>query len=88
MKYLNFNTTTGNFRGTFILDTSIDAETVVYVNTEYWYPDGFHVIFYDGYKIIKQEYGFDGAHISFKIEDKNLNGHEITVFVAQNESFI
>lgn len=86
MKYLNFNTTTGTMRGVFTLDTSIDAETVVYLNTEYWYPNGFNVFFQDGYAHLEQDYKFDGERITFKITDKSLNGHMISVLITQKDN--
>jgi prepilin-type processing-associated H-X9-DG protein len=57
-------------RGSFIVDTSIDADTVIYINTEYYYPNGFNIVFSDGHKIFKQKFSFDGAHISFKITEE------------------
>jgi len=38
---MHFETTNSNLTAIYTVDTSIDAPTVLYLNTQYWYPDGY-----------------------------------------------
>ena len=44
---LNFDTTSSNFIATFTVNTSITLPTVVYANTEYYYPNGHSIVVTD-----------------------------------------
>jgi hypothetical protein len=49
---MNFATETGKFDGSFTLDKSVKGATVVYLNADYWYPNGYDytVAIDDGHK--------------------------------------
>jgi hypothetical protein len=38
---MNFSTETAKFEGNFRLDKSVKGATVVYLNADYWYPNGY-----------------------------------------------
>jgi len=38
---LNFDTASSNFKGTFLVDTSINAPTIVFKSDEYYYQNGY-----------------------------------------------
>jgi hypothetical protein len=38
---MNFDTETGIFTGVWTIEASIGAPTVIYLNTELWYPNGY-----------------------------------------------
>jgi len=41
LEQINFDKTTGDFKGEFVYDASIDAPTVLYFSSQFWYPQGF-----------------------------------------------
>jgi len=41
--FMNFNTLTGTYKADFTVNTAIDAPTVIYLNEEYYYPNGVRV---------------------------------------------
>ena len=47
---MQFDVDSGNFESRFILDTTIAQPSVLYYNTEYWYPTGFNLTLYKLYK--------------------------------------
>lgn len=44
---MKFNTMNGDFNGTYIVDTSINQPTILYMNDEIYYPHGSIITVYD-----------------------------------------
>lgn len=44
---MKFDSETASFNSNFVLDTSIEAPSLLYLNSEYWYPKGYILTFQD-----------------------------------------
>jgi len=78
----NFSMETSDFAAEFIVNTAIDAPTVVYVNQPYYYEAG-----YD-YKLSCEEEQVvvdtsDSRYIKFQVKDAALNGQKVTIEVIK-----
>jgi hypothetical protein len=38
---MNFSTVSGKFSGSYKVDAKVKGPTVVYLNADYWYPNGY-----------------------------------------------
>lgn len=74
---MDFNSTTSAFVGEFTVDTSITAPTVTYLNSEYWYPNGYtYTLMVNGKAPASKQYTVDVTdpqRLSIQFTDKALN---------------
>ena len=81
--FQNFNTYTGVFKADFTIDTTIDAPTVVYLNQQYFYPDGVVVSLHvDGEKVNASQVQIDFSdtrYYTFQVTDELLNGKSLSL---------
>ena len=77
---------TAHFDGAFIVDTSINAQSVLYTNMKYWYPHGRQVTVHcEGTKLTSDQVETDDSdesYFKFKVIDTSLNGKTIEVKVV------
>ena len=89
---MKFNDTTSNFDATFKVDTSINAPSVLYWNTQYWYPSGISIVVTDsqgGMLTDDKDYVVDhtlGSQVHLTIVNTELNGTNINVSVKSQVS--
>jgi len=80
-----FNSNTSALTATYTVNTDIAAPTVVYLNTEYWYPDGYgYDIVANGALVSSKQYTVDATdpqRLSITITDKALAKAKITITV-------
>ena len=81
--YMKFNVADALFHAIFVLDTAIQAPTLVYWNQEYWYPNGFTHSLVSGSQTVlteKVDYELDLATLGYakiKILNSALNGETL-----------
>ena len=57
---MHFETSNANFTAIYTINTDIDAPTIIYLNKQYWYPNGYdHSIKIDGEDPPVGSYSFD-----------------------------
>ena len=78
---MHFNTNNGVFKSEFIVDTSIDAPTVIHTNKEFWYPKGIKVDVtpHDKNTIIT----YDKNSVSVKVNNPELNGQTMKIHLRE-----
>ena len=83
---MNFNSDTSAFTGTYTVNTDITAPTVVYLNSEYWYPNGYtYTLTANGTKPASKQYTVDATdpqELSITFTDKALAGKVVTIAVT------
>ena len=80
----SFDTSNGDFTGEFILDSSINAPSVLYANTGYYYASGFTFALKDaqGIELNASDYALSypsDNYIQFQINNSSFNEQKITV---------
>lgn len=83
--HMHFATETGAFTAKFTLEVTVDAPTIVYLNEDYWYPNGydFHV-FVEGVQAPSSAYTIDVSnkkYLSIKFSETSYSGQTITINV-------
>ena len=77
--YQNFDMTTSSFSATFEVNTSINAQTVVYLNQKYYYPEGFNYT-----RSVPADVDVsDSRYIKFQITDPTINGNQVKITVTK-----
>lgn len=92
MTFSKFDTTNADYTSRFVVDTSIDAPTEIYLNEEYWYtlahnPYTFAVSM-DGVDLDpKTDYVFEQVENFLRIffTSEDFDNKEIEVRVTKNE---
>lgn len=83
---MNFNSATSAFAASYTVDTGIAAPTVVYLNTEYWYPNGYtYTLAANGSKPASKQYTVDSTdpqRLSITFTDKKLSKAVVTITVT------
>lgn len=83
---MTFDSKTAFFSSKYTVNTSIAAPTVVYLNTEYWYPDGYtYTLTANGVKPASKQYTVDSTdpqRLSITVTDKALQGNVINIEVT------
>jgi hypothetical protein len=88
---IKFNTTTGEFRASFTVDTSINAPTVIYTSDEYYYPNEYTMIVLntvgqeinDSDVVIKQ---VKHNYIGFQIVNSKYDNETVQVVIIPKAS--
>jgi len=83
---MNFNSDTSAFAGAWTVNTDIKAPTVVYLNSEYWYPNGYtYTLSVNGAKPASKQYTVDATdpqRLSITFTDKALQGKVVALSVT------
>jgi hypothetical protein len=83
---MTFDSKTSFFSSTYTVNTSIAAPTVVYLNTEYWYPNGYtYTLTANGVTPASKQYTVDSTdpqRLSITFTDKALHGQIINIAVT------
>ena len=81
--FQNFNTNDGVFKADIMVDASITAPNVLYLNKEHWYPHGVRVTLHvDGEALNETQVAIDfsdSRYYKFQVQDPQLNGKTINV---------
>ena len=85
LKTQEFDTASGNLKATFIVDTSINAPTIIYASKQHYYPNGYQLaITASGVSLEEGQYEVeanDDNHISVKVTDPKYQALELTIVV-------
>ena len=85
LRSMQFNTESSNFESSFDVNTSIQQPSVLYYNSQYWYPNGFNIVLYNSYELPLTEgrdYTLDISqpnYLKFTIINSSLNGQSVTI---------
>jgi hypothetical protein len=82
-KSIKLNTTTGDFRASFTVNTAINAPTVIFTSDEYYYPKGYTLAVLDatghiienGSDVVVKEVKHN--YIGFQIMSSEYNGQTV-----------
>lgn len=80
-----FSTTNGTFASSWVLDTSIDAPTEVYVHKALWYPDGWKsVVTHIGQAVedVQVSTSEDSNYVDIKITGAKLTGKQVDLLLS------
>ena len=88
----HFDASTGRLDARFTLDTMVDAPTVIYLNEEYWYPNGYtYQIMVEGAEAPIRAYFVDATdkqRLAIKFNDHSLAGKLIELSFFKNEDIL
>ena len=78
----NFNTNSSEFEAWILVNTSVQAASEIYLNTQYWYPDGFDIFISKGGKTLDVTITDQGSGVhSFMFTDSTYDGQLLKVLV-------
>jgi len=83
---MNFNTNSGNFKARYTLNKAVTGPTVVYLNEDYWYPNGYAwIVEIDGEEAPKDSFTFDTSDVTRLsitfAADTTYDGKQISISV-------
>lgn len=84
---LNFDSTSGNFVGTYKVDTTILQPTVVFTSSEYYYPNGYDFTVSDASGNVLTDSDMEVTQIKNNyfgvlIKNPSLNGQNVKIQIA------